>query len=114
MRAPEGNGCAERFIRTLKEDLLWVRIFDLAEDARPALLAFKDTYNATRVIGRLEHRTPDAVRRHLLSPAALAAQDRDRCLTIQGRHTGQHSPDPPTKSKKRPPRRAASFICPDG
>ena len=23
VRAPEGNGCAERFIRTLKENLLW-------------------------------------------------------------------------------------------
>ena len=28
VRAPEGNGCAERFIRTLKENLLWVRSFD--------------------------------------------------------------------------------------
>src|SRR5919199_4574510 len=28
VRAPEGNGCAERFIRTLKENLLWVRTFD--------------------------------------------------------------------------------------
>ena len=26
-RAPEGDGCAERFIRTLKENLLWVRVF---------------------------------------------------------------------------------------
>jgi transposase InsO family protein len=25
VRAPEGNGCAERFIRTLKENLLWIR-----------------------------------------------------------------------------------------
>ena len=25
VREPEGNGCAERFIRTLKEQLLWVR-----------------------------------------------------------------------------------------
>src|SRR4051794_21205549 len=25
VREPEGNGCAERFIRTLKENLLWVR-----------------------------------------------------------------------------------------
>ena len=25
VRAPEGNGCAERFIRTLKENLLWVQ-----------------------------------------------------------------------------------------
>jgi putative transposase len=28
VRAPEGNGCAERFIRTLKENLLWVRTFE--------------------------------------------------------------------------------------
>jgi putative transposase len=27
VRAPEGNGCAERFIRTLKENLLWIRTF---------------------------------------------------------------------------------------
>src|SRR3954466_14022154 len=28
VREPEGNGCAERFIRTLKENLLWVRRFE--------------------------------------------------------------------------------------
>jgi transposase InsO family protein len=28
IRSPEGNGCAERFIRTLKENLLWVRTFN--------------------------------------------------------------------------------------
>ena len=38
VRAPEGNGCAERFIRTLKENLLWVRTFDTVEDLRQALL----------------------------------------------------------------------------
>jgi len=27
VREPEGNGVAERFIRTLKENLLWVRVF---------------------------------------------------------------------------------------
>jgi len=27
VRAPEGNGCAERFIRTLKENLLWLQRF---------------------------------------------------------------------------------------
>ncbi len=37
VRAPEGNGCAERFIRTLKENLLWVRTFDTIEDLRQAL-----------------------------------------------------------------------------
>ncbi len=73
VRAPEGNGCAERFIRALKENLPWVRTFDTLEDLRQALLAFKDTYNTAWLIGRLGHRTPAAVRRDLLSPAALAA-----------------------------------------
>ena len=47
VRAPEGNGCAERFIRTLKENLLWVRSFDTVEELRRALLAFREVYNAT-------------------------------------------------------------------
>ena len=73
VRAPEGNGCAERFIRTLKENLLWVHSFDTVEDLRRALLDFKDTYNTTWLIERLGHRTPAAVRKDLLSPAAIAA-----------------------------------------
>ena len=27
VRQPEGNGCIERFFRTLKEQLLWIRRF---------------------------------------------------------------------------------------
>jgi hypothetical protein len=42
-RAPESNGCAERFIRTLKENLLWVRTFETIEELRQALLAFRET-----------------------------------------------------------------------
>ncbi len=41
VRAPEGNGCAERFIRTLKENLLWVHTFQTVEQLRLALLDFK-------------------------------------------------------------------------
>ncbi len=44
VREPEGNGVAERFIRTLKEQLLWVRTFDTVEDLRLALLEFKARY----------------------------------------------------------------------
>ena len=36
MREPEGNGVAERFIRTLKENLLWVRSFETIEELRLA------------------------------------------------------------------------------
>src|SRR4030081_3261890 len=52
VRAPEGNGCAERFIRTLKENLLWIRTFETIEDLRYALLTFRETYNATWLIER--------------------------------------------------------------
>jgi putative transposase len=73
VRAPEGNGCAERFIRTLKENLLWVRSFDTVEELRRALLEFRETYNATWLIERHGFRPPRAVRQDQLSTAALAA-----------------------------------------
>ena len=73
VRAPEGNGCAERFIRPLKETLLWVRACDTVEDLRRALLEFRDAYNAAWLIERHGFRPPDAVRGEQLQPAALAA-----------------------------------------
>jgi putative transposase len=73
VRAPEGNGCAERFIRTLKENLLWVRTFDTVEQLRQAPVAFRETYNATWLIERHGFRPPAAVRDEQLQPAALAA-----------------------------------------
>jgi transposase InsO family protein len=73
VRAPEGNGCAERFIRTLKENLLWVRSFATVEELRRALLAFRETYNTTWLVERHGFRQPAAVRDEQLSAAALAA-----------------------------------------
>jgi transposase InsO family protein len=73
VRAPEGNGCAERFIRTLKENLLWVRSFDTVEELRRALIAFREAYNATWLVERHGFRPPAAVRAEQLSAAALAA-----------------------------------------
>jgi putative transposase len=73
VRAPEGNGCAERFIRTLKESLLWVRTFGTVEELRRALLEFRDTYTATWLIERHGFRPPDAIRAEQLQRAALAA-----------------------------------------
>ena len=70
--APEGNGCAERFIRTLKEQLLWVETFETVEQLRLALLAFKERYNQAWLAGRHGHRTPAAVRQ-ALSPSTGAA-----------------------------------------
>ena len=73
VRAPEGNGCAERFIRTLKENLLWVRGFATVEELRQALLAFREACNAAWLIERHGFRPPAAIREEQLSAAALAA-----------------------------------------
>ncbi len=62
VREPEGNGCAERFIRTLKEQLLWVEHFATVEELCQALLAFRERYNREWLIGRHGHRSPAAVR----------------------------------------------------
>jgi transposase InsO family protein len=62
VREPQGNGIAERFVRTLKENLLWIRRFDTVEELRLALLEFKDTYNREWIIGRHGYKTPSAVR----------------------------------------------------
>jgi putative transposase len=70
VRQPEGNGCIERFFRTLKEQLLWVRHFSTVEELRQALLAFKETYNREWLIARLGYRSPAQVRQALaVSPA---------------------------------------------
>ena len=73
VRAPEGNGCAERFIRTLKENLLWVRDFDTVEELRLALLEFRRCYNETWILERHGYRTPAAIRAAQTQLAALAA-----------------------------------------
>ena len=73
VREPEGNGCAERFIRVLKENLLWIRRFDTIEELRLALQAFRQTYNQTWIIERHGYRTPAQVRADQLGQTPMAA-----------------------------------------
>lgn len=68
--APEGNGIAERFIRTLKENLLWIRSFNTVEELRRELLAFQQRYNDHWLIERHGHRTPSQVRASFTEVAA--------------------------------------------
>jgi putative transposase len=62
VREPEGNGVAERFIRTLKENLLWVRTFHTIEELRLALIEFAARYNETWLVARHGYQTPAQVR----------------------------------------------------
>jgi transposase InsO family protein len=62
VRQPEGNGVAERAIRTLKEQLLWVQHFETVEDLRQALASFAAEYNASWLRQRHGYKTPDQIR----------------------------------------------------
>jgi putative transposase len=73
VRAPEGNGCAERFVRILKENLLWVRTFSTVEELRQALLEFQRTYNHNWIIQRHGYKTPAQVRLEQSRAMSLAA-----------------------------------------
>jgi putative transposase len=73
VRAPEGNGCAERIIRTLKEQLLWVRHFDTVEELRQALQEWRRLYNHQWLIERHGHRPPAEIRREHLDNVRMEA-----------------------------------------
>lgn len=72
VRAPEGNGIAERFIRTLKEQLLWVQTFRTGEDLRVAFQAWLVTDNEQWLVERHGFRSPTQVRRELLATQEAA------------------------------------------
>ena len=72
VRAPEGNGVAERFIRTLKEQLLWVRTFQTVEELRQALLDWVRLYNEQWLVERHGFRSPEQVRRDFLATSVAA------------------------------------------
>lgn len=70
---PECNGVAERFVRTLKEQVLWVETFETIEELRQALIAFKHRYNHEWLVQKHGHITPAQARAYLSQPAAQAA-----------------------------------------
>src|SRR6266852_4887614 len=68
---PECNGCAERFMRTLKEQCLYLHQFRDLEEARRIIGAFIARYNAEWIVERLGYRTPVQARRDALQEAEI-------------------------------------------
>ena len=58
VRAPEGGGCAERFIRTLNENLFWFRRFRTVGELRLALVDLRRTCDENRRIEPNGRRSP--------------------------------------------------------
>ena len=59
---PQCNGVAERFMRTLKEQCVYLHHFESLEQARAIIAAFIARYNTQWLIERLGHRTPTQAR----------------------------------------------------
>jgi transposase InsO family protein len=67
---PECTGVMERFIRTLKEQCLYLQRFESLAQARQIIAAFITRYNHEWLIERLGHRSPAQVRATALRSAA--------------------------------------------
>ena len=67
---PQCNGVIERFMRTLKEQCVWLHQFTDLEHAKHEIAAFIERYNAEWLVGRHGHRTPRQVRADMVAQAA--------------------------------------------
>jgi len=67
---PECNGVAERFMRTLKEQVIWGRRFRTVAEARAAIGVFIELYNREWLIERLGFRSPSQARAEFRLQAA--------------------------------------------
>jgi transposase InsO family protein len=72
VRQPEWHGCVERFIRTLNEQLLWVKVFQNVEELRCALAEFRERYTQRWIVQRFGYLTPAQARQQLLGLGAAA------------------------------------------
>jgi putative transposase len=59
---PRGNGLAERFVRTLRENRLAVFYFASIEELDREIAAFRVVYNEQYILQRWKYRTPSQVR----------------------------------------------------
>jgi putative transposase len=67
---PECNGVAERFMRTLKEQCIYLHRFESLAQARTVIGGFIARYNCEWLIERLGYRTPAQARADALTRAA--------------------------------------------
>lgn len=55
---PTGNAVVERVIRTMKEEVIWLRDWESADEVRAALAAWRVRYNTQRPHQALDWKTP--------------------------------------------------------
>lgn len=70
---PTGNAVAERVIRTLKEEVVWLRDWESLDELRAAIMAWVKRYNEQRPHQALDWKTPAEYRAEHLHAAHAAA-----------------------------------------
>jgi putative transposase len=68
---PETNGVVEKFIQTLKEQVLWIERFDTLDELRARVRRFAADFNKHWLLERRGYRIPRQARNTL--PHAAAA-----------------------------------------
>ena len=69
---PQTNGVAERFIRTIKEQVIYGRVFQNLEKVRAAVRRFVDTYNLKWRAEKINFKSPWQARAEWLAQDSLA------------------------------------------
>jgi putative transposase len=67
---PTGNAVVERFIRTLKEEVIWLRDWESLDEVQAAVVAWLKHYNTVRPHQALKWMTPAEWRATKLAPPA--------------------------------------------
>lgn len=70
---PTGNAVVERFIRTLKEELIWLQDWESADELRVAVQSWLTHYNTQRPHQALDWQTPNERRADRLAAPILVA-----------------------------------------
>ena len=68
--APDDNACVERVIRTVKEEEIWLNLYDTVSEARAAVEEYIRYYNEERLHSSLGYRPPKEFAAAYLTPAA--------------------------------------------
>ncbi len=69
---PQTNGVAERFVRTLKEQVIYGRVFQNLQEVREAVRHFVDTYNREWLMEKNSFKSPWQASAQWLARASLA------------------------------------------
>lgn len=65
--APDDNAFVERVIRTIKEEEIWMNLYDSVAEAHEAVEKYIDFYNQQRIHSALDYKTPNEMNQNYIA-----------------------------------------------